>query len=157
VTWRERRHTLPDGRELAAAYEGEPVGWVVRVVGEDRVARGREIHDVLVELLEPGPGRWPDWFVAAADDLAARDTRLGRRYACPCCGHLTLDEAPAGTYAICKVCFWEDDGVQYRDPAYEGGANRVSLEQARTSFDEHGVSEQRLAAYVRPPLPEELP
>jgi hypothetical protein len=157
LIWPQARHTLPDGRELSAVYEGEPVGWVVRVVGADRVERGREIHDVLVALLEPGPGRWPAWFVEAAGELAARDTPLGRRYACPCCGHLTLDETPAGTYAICPVCFWEDDGVQYRDPRSEGGANRVSLEQARANMRDHGVSEPRLAAHVRPPRPEERP
>lgn len=44
-------------------------------------------------------------------------------YTCPCCGYLTLDEKPPGTYDICSICFWEDDDVQYNDPNYEGGAN----------------------------------
>jgi hypothetical protein len=111
---------------------------------------------VLVELLEPGTGRWPDWLIEAANDLAARDTPLGRRYACPCCGYLTLDEPPSGTYEICPVCFWEDDGVQFRDLDYEGGANVVSLNQARATFRAIGVSEERFRENVRPPLPEEL-
>jgi hypothetical protein len=55
------------------------------------------------------------------------------------------------------VCFWEDDGVQFRNPDYEGGANTVSLNQARRSFLEHGVSETRFESHVRPPLPEEQP
>lgn len=29
---------------------------------------------------------------------------------CPCCGFLTLDER--GTFEICPVCFWEDDGQE---------------------------------------------
>jgi Cysteine-rich CPCC len=76
---------------------------------------------------------------------------------CPCCGYLTLDEAPPGTFDICKVCFWEDDNVQFHDPYYEGGANRVSLNQARANYREHGVSEPRFTANVRPPRPEEHP
>lgn len=158
MSWPERTHTLPDGRHLLATYEGEPVGWVVRVVGrEDRPVAARDIHDALVDLLEPGEGQWPDWFIQAADELAARDTALGRRYGCPCCGHLTLSQAPSGTYDICPVCFWEDDGVQYRDPGYAGGANDVSLDEARRSFREHGVSAACFKANVRPALPEERP
>jgi hypothetical protein len=37
------------------------------------------------------------------------------RFACPCCGHLTLEEEPAGTYDICKECGWEDDPVEFND------------------------------------------
>jgi hypothetical protein len=80
-----------------------------------------------------------------------------RRYPCPCCGYLTLPEPPAGTYEICEVCFWEDDGVQFDDPDYEGGANRVSLRQARDNFCQLGVSEARLKPNVRSPRPDELP
>ena len=39
-----------------------------------------------------------------------------------------------------QVCFWEDDGVQFNDPDYEGGANEVSLRQARDNYREIGVS-----------------
>ncbi|MGB8351845.1 MAG: CPCC family cysteine-rich protein [Gaiella sp.] len=158
MSWPERTHTVPDGRELRATYDGESVGWVVHLVGqEDRPVAARDIHDALVELLEPGEGGWPSWFMEAAEDLAARDTPLGRRYPCPCCGYLTLEEAPTGTYEICGVCFWEDDGVQFHNLDYEGGANRVSLNQARRSFREHGVSETRFKSDVRPPLPDEWP
>ncbi len=78
-------------------------------------------------------------------------------YACPCCGYLTLPEEPPGTFDICPVCFWEDDNVQFRDPDHEGGANKVSLSQARASFREHGVSELRFERQVRPPRPDEQP
>jgi len=55
------------------------------------------------------------------------------------------------------VCFWEDDDVQLRDPDYEGGANEVSLNQARRNFQRHGASEPRFKAKVRPPEPGERP
>lgn len=79
------------------------------------------------------------------------------RYPCPCCGYLTLDEPAPGTYAICKVCFWEDDPVQFDDLAFEGGANDVSLDQARMNFREHGAAELRFKSHVRPPHPDEIP
>jgi hypothetical protein len=125
----ERTHVLPDGRGVRATYAGEPVGWVVHLVGhEERTVAARDIHDALADLLEPGDGGWPSWLIVAAADLAARDTPLGRRYPCPCCGLLTLHEAPTGTYEICEVGFSEeDDGVQFHDLDEEGGANSVSL------------------------------
>jgi hypothetical protein len=77
------------------------------------------------------------------------------RYACPCCGFLTLSQEPPGTYLFCEVCAWEDDGVQFRDPTYRGGANKVSLNEARENF--RGVSELRFKAKARAPLPNEQP
>ena len=29
---------------------------------------------------------------------------MATRYACPCCGYLTLPEEPPGTFDICPVC-----------------------------------------------------
>lgn len=80
-----------------------------------------------------------------------------RQHSCPCCGFLTLPEPPPGTFYICPVCRWEDDNIQFRDIDYDGGANHVSLRQARENYRVLGASEQRLLRYVRPPLPEERP
>ena len=79
------------------------------------------------------------------------------KYRCPCCGYLTLDEEPPGTFDICQVCFWEDDNVQYKNPDYRGGANTVSLNEARATFKRIGASEERFLSNVRRPLPSELP
>lgn len=79
------------------------------------------------------------------------------RFPCACCESLTLREAPPGTFAICPVCFWEDDDVQFRDPTYRGGANAVSLQQARENFRLFGASDEAHRAAVRSPLAEELP
>ena len=79
------------------------------------------------------------------------------RYACPCCGFLTLTLKPPGTYELCPVCFWEDDGLQFEDPNYEGGANQERLAVARTNFREFGASSKNDLPFVRPPLPEERP
>lgn len=70
-------------------------------------------------------------------DVEAIKGKLGlveRKYPCPCCGNTTLTEQPPGTYEICPVCKWEDDESQFRDPTYKGGANRLSLEEARRQY-----------------------
>ena len=71
------------------------------------------------------------------------------KYTCPCCGYKTLDEEPPDTYDICEVCFWEDDGVQFREPDYEGGANTVSLKQAQNNYRVFGACEERCLEFVR--------
>jgi hypothetical protein len=79
------------------------------------------------------------------------------RYPCPCCGNLTLSEKPPGTFAMCEVCWWEDDHLQHADPLRERGANGPSLEAARLNYLKFGASDPDLVEQVRAPRPEELP
>jgi hypothetical protein len=55
-------------------------------------------------------------------------------FPCPCCGQRTRAQEAHGTYEICEVCGWEDDDAQYRNPDMAGGANRLSLNQARAAL-----------------------
>ncbi len=59
-------------------------------------------------------------------------------YPCPCCGQLTLHEGKHGSFEICPVCKWEDDRVQWKNPDEAGGANKVSLNEARENFKKYG-------------------
>lgn len=77
------------------------------------------------------------------------------RYPCPCCGFRTLQEPPPGTFAVCPVCWWEDDDVQARLPDFAGGANAVSLRQARANFEAFGAADEKFLERVRRPLPDE--
>lgn len=77
-------------------------------------------------------------------------------FPCPCCGYLTMGEEPPGTFEICPVCFWEDDNVQFEDPNYVGGANSVSLNQARENFKLFGAVSKEFVKQVRKPLPQEI-
>jgi hypothetical protein len=77
------------------------------------------------------------------------------KYACPCCGHKTFYRPPNGTYDLCEVCFWEDDGVQFEDPDYEGGANKVSLRQAQKNYLKFGACEEEAISSVRSATDEE--
>ncbi|MDO6591655.1 hypothetical protein DS901_12995 [Loktanella sp. D2R18] len=59
-------------------------------------------------------------------------------FACPCCQFPTLSER--GSYDICTICWWEDDG-QDNETANQvwGGPNGpYSLARARTNFKRHG-------------------
>jgi hypothetical protein len=57
---------------------------------------------------------------------------MSDEFSCPCCGEKTIDNL--GDYEICPICKWEDDPVQYKDPSYSGGANKMSLNEAREAF-----------------------
>lgn len=66
---------------------------------------------------------------------------------CACCGNPTLDED--SIFDICPVCFWQDDEVQNSDPDYAGGANQISLNQAKLNFQKFGACEQRFIKQVK--------
>jgi hypothetical protein len=78
------------------------------------------------------------------------------RFPCPCCGYPTLDEQPPGTFDICEVCGWEDDDLQYRRPSYDGGANGMSLREARANFEATGASDPARRDGLRSPTDEEI-
>ena len=81
---------------------------------------------------------------------------MAKKFPCPCCGFLTLEEEPPGTNEICPVCFWEDDLVQFENPTH-WGANSVSLLEARQNFLRFGASEEKFQSKVRCPFSEEIP
>ena len=59
---------------------------------------------------------------------------LAQRVNCPCCGYPTLDTA--GTYEICELCGWEDDGQTeaQADEVWGGPNHHHSLRSARQNF-----------------------
>ena len=77
---------------------------------------------------------------------------------CQCCGYLTIEKR--GSYAICRVCFWEDDGF-WDDPDDErmrrGPNHGLTLTEARAEFLAYGAVAEHVREYARKPLPEEIP
>lgn len=76
--------------------------------------------------------------------------------ACECCGCLTVKER--GSYGICPVCFWEDDGpwANPDDEIMRGGPNGgLTLTEARTNYRSIGACDPRMLNAVRPPTKEE--
>jgi len=80
-----------------------------------------------------------------------------KRYPCPCCGFLTLFGSTRGTFDICPVCGWEDDNVQFDSPDRQGGANGVSLNEARLNYALFGAAKKKSLKDARPPLADEMP
>lgn len=79
------------------------------------------------------------------------------QYQCPCCQFWTIfDDCPPGTYQICPVCGWEDDNVQYHDPYFRGGANEVSLNDARKNYKLIGAISREVKIHTRPPKNSEI-
>jgi len=89
----------------------------------------------------------------SAQDLARIPN--GYRRACPCCSHRTLADLCPGSFEVCPVCDWEDDLIQFEDPELCGGANRVSLRQARENYLQFGACERQALSHVRQPLTSE--
>lgn len=58
------------------------------------------------------------------------EDRISRK--CPCCGRHVFTEKNA--FEICPVCGWEDDRIQRGDPDYAGGANGMSLNEAKRKY-----------------------
>lgn len=82
---------------------------------------------------------------------------MEKQFPCPCCGYLTRTVQESGTFEICPVCNWEDDNAQFNDPDFAGGANELSLNQAKENFAKIGVSDPRFMDAVRPPEEQEKP
>lgn len=63
---------------------------------------------------------------------------------CPCCGFLSL--RARGQYDICRVCFWEDDGVERREQYSH--ANHATLAEAQHSFARIGATSEAMRQHV---------
>lgn len=49
---------------------------------------------------------------------------------CACCGNFTIEDE----YDTCHICNWQKDLVQEKDPNFWGGANNMSLNQAKDAY-----------------------
>jgi Cysteine-rich CPCC len=55
-----------------------------------------------------------------------------------------------GSYDICRVCGWEDDGVQLANPCSGGGANHESLAEAQgAALQELPIEVQKHLGFTR--------
>ena len=71
------------------------------------------------------------------------------KYRCFCCGSYSLENDPQKpTFEICSVCYWENDPIQNEKPEYIGGANRISLNQAKNNYYKYGAIDEKFIEYV---------
>lgn len=69
------------------------------------------------------------------------------KYTCPCCGYKTFDEKP-GSYAVCPICYWEDDPTQLANLT-SLGANVATLIEAQKDFEKFGTSNYEQFSVLR--------
>lgn len=65
---------------------------------------------------------------------------------CPCCDYFTLERR--GEYSICRVCFWEDDGLDIETLDKHSGPNHMSLREGRENFSRIGACDEAALAHV---------
>ncbi|MEM9379758.1 MAG: CPCC family cysteine-rich protein [Planctomycetota bacterium] len=68
------------------------------------------------------------------------------RAQCPCCDYFTLEER--GAFAVCPVCYWEDDGQDLDQLDVVSGPNHISLRQARQNFERIGACDDSAVPLV---------
>jgi hypothetical protein len=75
---------------------------------------------------------------------------------CLCCGYQTLSRP--GSFALCPVCWWQDDGQDDADADVVRGTvnGRLSLTMARGNFIRYGAADPRFLSRVRRPSPAEF-
>lgn len=59
---------------------------------------------------------------------------MEKKFKCPVCEKHFFETDD--DYRVCPVCGWENDGVQNDDHDYAGGANKMSVNQARIAYAE---------------------
>jgi hypothetical protein len=76
------------------------------------------------------------WFLKYISNLESKSVvnECVSDFHCPCCNYPTLPER--GTYHICPLCFWEDDGQDepYAEEVWGGPNGDYSLTEARNNF-----------------------
>lgn len=74
-------------------------------------------------------------------------------YQCPCCDYYTLPSR--ASYAICPVCYWEDDGQDMDRLDEVSGPNHITLREARENFTSVGACDQSAVSLVLGPTERE--
>lgn len=68
-------------------------------------------------------------------------------FECPCCGLKILREELC--FEICTNCYWEDDPICRDDQEYQGGANKISLKEARENYKKFGACDKESLKSVK--------
>lgn len=68
------------------------------------------------------------------------------RHQCPCCDYYTLSDR--GSFEVCPVCYWEDDGADLQSLDVISDANHITLRQARGNFERMGAADQAAVSLV---------
>jgi len=94
------------------------------------------------EFVKNRPDRWIYTFYKTWDKKAYYDAMKRKdlemeaqsKFQCGCCGQYTIEEE--GTMESCSVCGWMQDPYQEEFQDKPGGANLMSLNEARQAYEE---------------------
>jgi hypothetical protein len=75
------------------------------------------------------------WRLNNADRIQNRKEWIGDTLICPCCEKYYFKIQDNDE--ICKVCEWQDDSIQRREPERTGGANKLSLMEYKKQWTEN--------------------
>jgi hypothetical protein len=80
---------------------------------------------------------WFNWYCEQLESGIFKPEEPGYYFTCPCCGYPTLGER--GTYEICEICNWEDDGQDSHnsEKILSGPNKNYSLSECRENFEKH--------------------
>ncbi len=67
-----------------------------------------------------------------------------------------MEHNEAVYHDICPVCFWENDPIQNDNEIYVGGANDISLSEAKANYQKFGAVKQEYIKSVRSPYLNEM-
>ena len=83
--------------------------------------------------------KWFEAYTKRLESSRFKPPYEGERFACPCCGYLTLPEAGSGE--ICELCLWEDNGQDdaHAEELWYSTNGYYSLARARENFGRYGV------------------
>lgn len=65
---------------------------------------------------------------------------------CPCCDYFSL--AKRGSYDICQVCYWEDDGQGLGQLDDVSRPNHITLREGRLNFARCGAADLAAVSLV---------
>ena len=68
------------------------------------------------------------------------------KHQCPCCDYISLPER--GSYLICPICFWEDDGIDVNELDIHSGPNHMTLREGRENFMKYGACDLKMVKNV---------
>ena len=83
--------------------------------------------------------KWFDGYIQRIEQGVSRLPQPNTRYACPCCGYPTLFQR--GSYEVCELCDWEDDGQDdpHANEVWGGPNGAYSLADARLNFKHYYI------------------
>lgn len=113
-------------------YDGE-VDEICRLLDEEVMLSEERAAAIIKKVMSESFGTADDFGDDNCILICARQILgITEKHVCPVCRKYYF--SGKGSYEICEECGWEDDPVQDEIHNYEGGANQLSVNEARLEY-----------------------